>query len=110
SMGLSLVYISRFDEYDASTLQLIVKGQKAVLSGIVFCFIFSCILLWILIPGWLHPGIPGRFLSHKPANTIHDKTGGLDFMVIVNSLIGNFVTGSFITVILSSSLRRKKKN
>ena len=51
-----------------------------------------------------HHNGTGKFMINKPANTIHDKTNGLDFMVIVNSVIGNFFTGSFITVILAASL------
>ncbi len=84
-------------------LDVIAAGEKQVMRSILFCLVTCIILLLILVPG--------KFMMNKPVNTIHDKTNGLDFMVIVNSVIGNFFTGSFITVILAASLSgRLKKN
>jgi hypothetical protein len=110
AVGFFLAYASRFAEYNSSVLRLIITGQKAVLSGTVLCCISSLVLLFILVPGWLHAGARLKFLANKPANTIQDKTGGLAFMVFVNSVIGNFVAGSFITLLLPASLRGKRNS
>ena len=104
-----LIYVGRLKKEGSSTLSLVVTGQKEVLLGIVIAIILSFILLIILIPGLFERGIPGRVLSHEPANTMHDRTNGLDFMVILNASIGNFVTGSFVSVMLPASLRKWRK-
>jgi hypothetical protein len=104
-----LFYISRFKDIHSSTLSLIVDGEKTVLTGIVASALLSFILLLILVHGLLGTGTPGKVMTEKPANTITDRTNGLDFMLIMNSLIGNFVTGSFVSVMLAASLKRKNK-
>ena len=104
-IGSFLFYISRSGLRPGRMLAVITAGQKQVLRSVILCLITGIVLLIILAPG--------KFMINNPANTIHDKTNGLDFMVIANSVIGNFFTGSFITVILAASLsghiKKKKK-
>jgi hypothetical protein len=95
-IGYFLFYISRSGLRPYRMLAMIKAGQKQVLRSVFFCLIMGIILLNILVPG--------KFMINKPANT-----NGLDFMVIVNSVIGNFFTGSFITVILAASLTGRLK-
>jgi hypothetical protein len=102
-IGFFLFYISRSGLRPYRMLTMITAGQKQVLRSLLFCLGAGIILLIILAPG--------KFMINKPANTIHDKTNGIDFMVIINSVIGNFFTGSFVTVILAASLSGQfKKN
>jgi hypothetical protein len=102
-IGSFLFYISRSAFRPFSMLSMMTAGQKQVLRSVLCCLIAGIILLIILVPG--------KYMMNKPANTIHDKTNGIDFMVIANSVIGNFFTGSFVTVILAASLTgRLKKN
>lgn len=104
-----LFYVSNLKENNSGTLSLIVSGEKTVLIGMVASALLSFILLVILVHGLLGTGTPGKVIADKPANTITDRTNGLDFMLLMNSLIGNFVTGSFVTVMLPASLKRDQK-
>jgi hypothetical protein len=108
-IAIFLFYIGSLKNNDPTTLSLIVTGEKTVFMGIAISLILCFILLLIFIPGILGRGVPGRVMIDKPANTIHDRTGGLDFDVMVNAVIGNFVTGSFVSVIFSPSLKRNHK-
>jgi hypothetical protein len=104
-----LFYVSNLKDNNSSTLSLIVSGEKTVLVGMVAAALLSFILLVILVHGLLGTGTPGKVITEKPANTITDRTNGLDFMLIMNALIGNFVTGSFVSVMLPASLKRNQK-
>lgn len=100
-IGVFLYYISRSAWRPSRMLAMLIARQKQVLRSVFFCLIAGIILLLIMAPG--------KFMINEPANTIHDKTNGLDFTVIINSVIGNFFTGSFISVILAASLTGRYK-
>ncbi len=104
AIAVFLFYIRSKEPYFKMT-DLIIEGEKQVLRSIIFTFIIISILLII--------ESPGKYMINKPANTIHDKTNGLDFMVIVNLVICNSFAGSFATFMLASTmsgrLKRKKR-
>ncbi len=104
-----LIFISRLKNENSGTLSLIVTGEKEVILGTIIASILAFVLLAILIRGLFGNGIPGKVLSDRPVSIIHDRTHGLDFMVLTNAVIGNFVTGSFISVILPASLGRYQR-
>lgn len=104
-----LFYLSRKMEAGMKSLPLIKAGISTTILGIIFSVLISSILLLILVHGLTGRGVPGRVMTGKPANTIHDRTNGLDFMVLINSIIGNFVTGAFVSVIFAASLFKNKK-
>lgn len=107
-IGCFLFYFSRTKVNKATSLSLMVSGEKTVIIGVVASCLLSLALLVIMIHGLLGPGTPGKVMLDKPANTIKDKTNGLDFMIIVNSLVGNFVTGSFVSIMLPGSLVKNR--
>jgi hypothetical protein len=108
-IGFFLFYVSGLKDNNSSTLSLIAAGEKTVIIGIIAAGTLSFVLLLLLVHGLLATGTPGKVLSGEPANTISDRTNGLDFMLIVNAIIGNFVTGSFASVVLPPSLKRNQK-
>jgi predicted acyltransferase len=104
-----LFYVSRLKDNNSTTLSLIGAGEKTVIIGMAAAALLSFILLLILVHGLLGTGTPSKVITDKPANTVTDRTNGLDFMLIMNSLIGNFVTGSFVSIMLPASLKRNQK-
>lgn len=106
-ISIYIFFIKRFRQKNPGMFGLMLTGEKQVLRSTIMALLISLILLVILIPGLLESGIAGRVITNKPANTIHDKTNGLDIMVIANSVIGNISSGSFASVILASSLTNK---
>jgi amino acid permease len=86
-----------------------VSGEKTVLIGMAAAAVLSFILLLILVHGLIGTGTPSKVIAEKPANTVTDRTNGLDFMLIMNAFIGNFVTGSFVSVMLPASLKKNQK-
>ena len=105
--GVFLFYISRYRQSNPGMMGFIILGEKQVLRSTALALCFSFILLIILVPGFFEKGPAGRIIVNQPANTIHDKSNGLIFMVIVNAAIPNFITGSFASEILSASLNNK---
>jgi uncharacterized membrane protein len=108
-IAYSLFYVSNLKDNNSSTLSLIVSGEKTVLIGMVAAAVLSFILLLILVHGLIGTGTPSKVIAEKPANTVTDRTNGLDFMLIMNAFIGNFVTGSFVSVMLPASLKKNQK-
>jgi hypothetical protein len=108
-IGFFLFYVSGLKDNNSSTLSLIAAGEKTVIIGIIAAGILSFLLLLLLVHGLLATGTPGKVLTGEPANTVQDRTNGLDFMLIVNAIIGNFVTGSFACVVLPPSIKRNQK-
>lgn len=108
-IGYFLFYVSRLKDNNSSTLSLIAAGEKTVIIGIIAASLLSFVLLLILVHGFLGSGTPGKVMTDKAYTAIKDRTNGLDFMLIMNSIIGNFVTGSFVSVILSASLKGNQK-
>lgn len=102
-----LFYFSSLKNDNPGTISLIVSGQKEVVLGMVISCMISFIMLIILIPGLFGKGIPSRVLSEAPVNILQGKTNGLSSMVLINSTIGNFVTGAFMSLILPASLRKR---
>ena len=100
-IGCFLFYLNRSLFRPYRLMPMLIAGHKQVLRSVACSLIAGIILLIIMAPG--------KFMINKPANTIHDKTNGLGFMVIINSIVGNFFTGSFISVILAASLTDQKK-
>ncbi len=106
-IGIFLFFISRLRQTNPGMFSLMLTGEKQVLRSTAMAVLLSFMLLLIFIPGLLESGIAGRVIINKPVNTIHDKTNGLDVMVIANAVIGNISSGSFASVILAPSLTNK---
>ncbi len=106
-IGVFLFFISRVRLKNNGMFGLMFTGEKQVLRSTALALLLSLILLVILVPGLLESGVAGKVIINKPANTIHDKTNGLDFMVIANAIIGNISSGSFASIILPPSLTKK---
>ena len=111
-IGIFLFYIRRWKGTFLRMIDLIIAGQKQVVRSVAASLIGAVLLLLLSGPGLFTHNLERKAMVNKPVNTVYDKTNGLNFMVIVNSAIGNFLTGSFVTVILSASLsgRLRKKN
>jgi hypothetical protein len=107
-IGVFLFYYSGLNIPKGSTLSLVATGQKEVFLAMGFAVFLSFVLLIILVPRLFGTGVPGKIMANKPANTIQTRTNGLEFTVMTNSIIGNFVTGAFISVLLPPSLNIRR--
>ena len=105
-----LFYTSSKMEAPTKTLTLIKAGSITTVIGVIFAVLLSLVLLLIMIHGLLGKGVPSRVMTGRPSNTVQDRTNGLDFMVVINSVIGNFVTGAFVSLIFPASLYRNKSS
>lgn len=103
-----VVFLIRFNDKkndNASSVSMFAAGHLVTAIGIVMSCLICFILLVLLIPGLLHSGQTEKILRGTPANSIHDKTNGLAFMVFANAIIGNIATGSFVSIVFPFSLK-----
>ena len=91
-----------------STVVLVFASHMATIAGIILCCLGCFIMLLILVPGYLQPGVPGKVLTGEPANTLVDKTGGLSIYVFMAATIINFAVGSFTGIILPFYMKRNQ--
>ena len=103
-----VVFLIRFNDKrkdNASSVSMFAAGHLVTAIGVVISCVICSILLILLVPGLLHPGQTEKILRGTPANSIHDKTNGLAFMVFANAVIGNISTGSFVSIVFPFSLK-----
>jgi len=92
-------------EENAGTLPMLTASVITTVMGTVMAVILSILLLFIIVPGLIHPGVPEKVLINEPANTTNGKGDGLLFMVIANAIIGNISCGLFAAIIFPFSLK-----
>jgi hypothetical protein len=90
---------------NASTLAMLAAGEITTVMGMVISCVLAFILLAIMVPGYLTPGIPDKVLTGEPANTVLDKTRGLSFMIFSTAIVGNIAVGSFVSAIFPFALK-----
>lgn len=105
-----LISFNRRRHENASSVTMLVAGHIATVLGIIISLVLSLILLAVLVPGQLEPGQAGKVLHDVPANATQDKTNGLNFQVIMDSIIGNFAVGSFVSIIFPFTIKREQRS
>jgi hypothetical protein len=90
---------------NAGTMAMLAAGHIATAFGVVISCLLAFILLIIMVPGYLEPGITDKVLTGEPANTTYDKTRGLSFMVFITAIIGNISAGSFVSIIFPFAMK-----
>lgn len=104
-----LFYISSLANFNSATIPLMASAEKTVLIGVFFSCILSFVLLCILVPHILGQGPPSTAMSGNPVNRTTNQTNGLVFMIFINGIIGNIVTGSFVSILFPVSIKRNQK-
>lgn len=103
-------YILNFNKtkgQDGSAQTMIAAGHSTTIFAIVFSLVVAFISLMIFEPDLLGSG-PDKVLANAPAVTGNGKTHGLVFMLFMNTIIGNFIAGSFPSIILSYTAKRNQ--
>jgi hypothetical protein len=91
-----------------STVALVFVSHVTTIAGVFFSCLLCFLLLVLMVPGYLEPGMAGKVLINEPANTIIDKTQGMSFEIFMAATIINFSVGSFSGIILSFYTKRNQ--
>jgi hypothetical protein len=108
-ISISLFSFNRQRRSNASTVSMLAAGNITTITGIIISCIASIIILAIYVPVLFHTGTTTNVLANKPANTIGGKTKGMVFMIFMDALIGNFVSGFAASIIFSFTLKRNQE-
>lgn len=106
SVAAYMVYFSERKNENASTTSHLLTGHVVTVIGVILAVIISLIALSILVPGIFQSGQADQVLERAPAQVQGRKTNGLVFMVLMNAIVGNVSTGSFISIILAYYQKR----
>jgi hypothetical protein len=98
-----MIFFNKKKHEDAS---LLLAGHIVTVIGVVISAILSFIALSALVPGLFESGTPEKVLEEAPAQDQGRKTQGLVFMVMMNAIVGNVSTGSFVSIILAYYQKR----
>jgi hypothetical protein len=98
-IGVHTIRVNNRRRENESTLALAFLSHVTTITGILISVLFSFILLFLLVPGYLDAGNADRLLKGEPVNTIKDKTDGLSFEVFFAATVINFSVGSFTGII-----------
>lgn len=91
-----------------STVAMIFASHVTTISGILIACCICFILLIIMVPGYLSPGITEKVLTDEPANMVSDKTDGLSFEIFMAAIIFNLSMGSFAGITFSFYSKRNQ--
>lgn len=91
-----------------STVALIFASHMATIAGIILSCLACFILLTVMVPGYLQPGMADKVLTGEPANTIIDKTDGMSLDIFMAATIINFSVGSFAGIVLPFYMKRNQ--
>ena len=91
-----------------STTAMVFESHVTTVIGVFSALLGSLILLMIMVPGFFHAGMAEKQLTDAPANTIHDKTNGLDFKVFALAILANFSFGSFASIVFPFASKRNQ--
>jgi len=106
---LMIYFNKKFGNEDADTGAMITAGLIITSITIIIILIIAILLLIIFIPGLFSRGMAGKILTQAPLNKVEDKTNGLLFIVILNVLFGNFIAGSFSSLITAFTAKKNQK-
>jgi len=91
------------------TFTLVFNSHMITIAAIILSCVLSFILLAIMIPGYLGKGTADTTLADAPPNTIFDKTNGLSFKVFMTAVVGNFIAGSFVGILVPFYSSRRNR-
>jgi len=91
-----------------STAAMVFESHVTTLIGVFAALLGCLILLMIMVPGFFQPGMADKQLTDAPANTIRDKTEGLNFKVFALAILANFSFGSFASIIFPFTAKRNQ--
>ncbi len=101
--GYKLLY-TRYDEKRA--VSMLLAGVMTTFTGIAIAAIASFILVWIYYPG-LFGNVPvEKVLPGTASQSQQHPQSYLLMMVLITATIGNFLTGTFISVVVSYAGKR----
>jgi hypothetical protein len=95
-MGYVIRLSKRRPEYKSSWM-MIIAANLAVITGIAFSVLFTLVLCFIYIPGFLS-GNSAEILTHAPAG-LNPKNSSLLMLLFICATIENFGVGGFMAVL-----------
>jgi len=101
-----MLKFSRRKGEDPSTQTMVAAGHITTITGIVISLIVAIIALFIFVPDLFASGQSDTVLENAPSQTGTGKTHGLVFILLMNTIIGNLVAGSFPSIILPYTSKR----
>ena len=101
SVAVFLIFFNKRKDEDASTTSLLLTGHVVTVIGVILATVASLIALAVMVPGLFESGPADKVLEQAPAQDQGRKTRGLVLMVLLNAVVGNVSTGSFVAIILA---------
>jgi len=108
-LGVVVVFMLAFNRErraNASTVAMLVAGHVVTVAGILIACLIAFIIMVTLVPGFLEAGTAGRVLTDEPDMMVKGKTNGLNFMVLMNAIVGNVSMGSFASIMFAFTPQR----
>jgi hypothetical protein len=108
TMAIHTVKESRKRGGNESTVALVFESHVTTIVGIILSSVICFILLSILVPGYLEPGITDKVLANEPRDSIADKTNGLSFNVFIGATVLCFSGGSIAGITIPFYAKRNQ--
>jgi len=105
-IALFLIAFNKPRNENAQTSSMVASGILTSVIGIGIAFLMTSLVLAIDIPHlFRYYGSSGKRLSDAPVSNFKDSTNGLKLMLLMNVVIGNIITGTFVSSIYSFGIK-----
>lgn len=103
-MAIIFFYVYRllFTRYDEKrAVSMLMAGHMATFAGIIISAVLSVIAVFIFNPEVFSASSTAQVLPNAASQDRSNAPGYLLMMILFTAILGNFATGSFISVIVS---------
>ncbi len=98
------------DRVRESSMKTVISGHLVTVAGIIVSCIIGFLLILIFVAGIFGLSeTTNQALVAVPPTMTHSNTHGLLFIFFANATFGNFIAGSFISVLTGYSVERRVK-
>jgi hypothetical protein len=93
----------------ASSMKMSIAGHMTAVMGIIISCIFCTILLLILAPSAFGDPASEDVLKNAPAQMASSKMKGLVSILFLDAVVGNFSTGSFVSILFPFTITKRQE-
>ena len=85
---------------------MMMAGHTVTIMGMIIAFIIAFIAALILVPSAFGIGASNNDLLNAPRSMDKDVNDGLLFVLFADTILGNIVAGSFVSLITAYTYKR----
>lgn len=104
-----LFYLLKYNKKraeNASTSSMLMAGHITTVVGVVLACVLTVLLMFVFVPGIFHSNPDTVLENANPSQPGGERFKGLIFILFMDTIIGNFCTGSFVSLLIPYTIKK----